>query len=392
MKKAVSILLVLLCLFACASTALAANDPTAAMDAADAYLEQGGTITLQNDLFCAEPWIDKNTVIDLNGHTLSTNISDYCCPSMMQGDENGNNMTPVSWIQICSGATVTIKNGIIDSSTELMDLEIQEGATLVLSNVWFRGENLNLSNYGTLVIENCYFDEIGHLTSGWYASEEEYCLGTVQEITGTVVHVNPDPTWNTYASEVAASFFSPDNGNLVGKCEAYVVTTTFTDVKPCAYYFVPAYWALSSGVTTGKSSTTFAPLDSCTRGEVATFLWRAMGKPEPKTTVNPFTDVKESDYYYKPIIWAVEQGITKGTSATTFSPAQKCSNAHILTFLFRAMGEPFQLGSGEHEWYEAAAEWAKLEHLLDSTSAESSLTGNCPRSDVVTFLYRALVD
>lgn len=393
MKKAVSILLVLLCLFACASTAMAADDPTAAMDAADAYLEQGGTITLEGDLAFADPWISENTVIDLNGHTLTSNISEYCCPSYWEEDEAGN-MMPIAqmWIIGDSNPTLTIKNGIIDASTDALHLDVYEGTTLILSNVWLRGENLSLSNSGTLVIENCYFDNIGWITGGWYASEDEFCYGTVEEITGTVVHVNPDPAWNNYASEVVASYFAADSEHITGKREAYIVTSTFTDIKPCAYYFVPAYWALSNGVTTGKSSTTFAPLDSCTRGEVATFLWRAMGKPEPKTTFNPFTDVKESDYYYKPILWAVEQGITKGTSATTFSPAQKCSNAHILTFLFRAMGEPFELGSGEHEWYEAATEWAKLEHLLDNTSAESSLTGNCPRGDVVTFLYRALVD
>lgn len=400
MKKALSIFLTLVLVFGLSAPTMAVCFPvratdaeaTASMDAADEYLEQGGTITLEGNLTCAEPRIDKNTVIDLNGHTLSTNISDYCCPSMMQGDENGNNMTPVSRIQICYGATITIKNGIIDSSTELMDLEIQEGATLVLSNVWLRGEGLELVNFGKMTIENCYIDEIGGITGGWYVSEDEHHSGTVQQITGTVIHVNPDPAWNTYASSIVSSYFAAGSEYITGKREAYIVTSTFTDIKPCAYYFVPAYWALSNGVTTGKSATTFAPLDSCTRGEVATFLWRAMGKPEPKATVNPFTDVKESDYYYKPILWAVEQGITKGTTATTFSPAQKCSNAHILTFLFRAMGEPFQLGSGEHEWYETAAQWAELEHLLDSTSAESSLTGNCPRGDVVTFLYRALVD
>ena len=389
MKRALSIFLALLLLFACAPTALAA-DASASMDAADAYLEQGGTLTLQNDLFCAAPWIESNTVLDLNGHTLSTNISNYSCPPYSKSVDGGE-FTPYAHVGLDSGTTI-IKNGIIDASIDALELEVGENATLILSNVWLRGENLSLNIFGNLKVENCYIDEIGQLVSGWYASEEEYCLGTVQEITGTVVHVNPDPTWNLYASEIAASFFSPDNEKLVGKCEAYVVTTTFTDVKPFAYYFVPAYWALSNGVTTGKSATSFAPLDSFTRGEVATFLWRAMGKPEPQSTANPFTDVKESDYYYKPILWAVEQGITNGTSATTFSPAQACTSAHILTFLWRAMGEPFQLGSGEHAWYEAAAQWAKLEHLLDSTSAESSLTGNCPRGDVVTFLYRALVD
>ncbi len=383
MKRALSIFLALILLFACASTALAA-------DAADAYLEQGSTLTLEDDLVYADAWITKNTVIDLNGHTLTSNISEYFCPPILKTDEAGNTI-PFARMHLDAGTTV-IKNGIIDASTDAMQLEVGENATLILSNVWLRGENLSLNIFGNLKVENCYIDEIGQLVSGWYASEEEYCLGTVQEITGTVVHVNPDPTWNFDASEIAASFFSPSNDALAGKCEAYVVTTTFTDVKPFAYYFVPAYWALSNGVTTGKSATSFAPLDSCTRGEVATFLWRAMGKPEPQSTANPFTDVKESDYYYKPILWAVEQGITNGTSATTFSPAQACTSAHILTFLWRAMGEPFQLGSGEHAWYEAAAQWAKLEHLLDSTSAESSLTGNCPRGDVVTFLYRALVD
>ena len=95
----------------------------------------------------------------------------------------------------------------------------------------------------------------------------------------------------------------------------------FTDVPEGAYYYDAVMWAYRSGITTGTTKTKFAPASTTTRGQVVTFLWRALGEPEPETTVNPFEDVKASDYYYKPILWAVEKGITNGTSAKRFSPA-----------------------------------------------------------------------
>ena len=164
-------------------------------------------------------------------------------------------------------------------------------------------------------------------------------------------------------------------------------TTPFGDVKTTDYFYDAVIWAYNEGITTGTTATKFAPQSTCTRGQVVTFLWRAMGKPEPTSKTNPFGDVKESDYYYKPILWAVEKGITTGTSAKRFSPDVTCTNAHILTFIWRALGEPEKTGEGE--WYTDAENWAKKNGLLDGTyTGDFTVTAGCPRANVVEYLYR----
>ena len=113
----------------------------------------------------------------------------------------------------------------------------------------------------------------------------------------------------------------------------------FDDVKdPSKVYYDSVYWALLSKprITAGVDNTHFCPQRTCTRCEAVTFLWRAAGQPEPKTTKNPFADVKESAFYYKAVLWAVEQGITQGSSKTTFSPMRECTRGEIVTFLYRA--------------------------------------------------------
>lgn len=156
----------------------------------------------------------------------------------------------------------------------------------------------------------------------------------------------------------------------------------FSDVKSSDYFAQAVGWAFENGITTGTSATTFTPEATCSRGQVVTFLWRAAGCPEPKSTKNPFQDVKQTDYFYKAVLWAVEQKITNGTSAKAFSPDNTCSTADILTFLFRAAG------AGKNGWYEEAADWADYNDLLLATGLEVNPSTPCPRSAVVTFLYR----
>ena len=110
----------------------------------------------------------------------------------------------------------------------------------------------------------------------------------------------------------------------------------FTDVPAGSWFEAPVLWALENGITEGTSATTFGAADVCTRYQVVYFLWAAAGKPEPKTTYNPFTDVKTSHFFYKSVLWAVENGITSGTSATTFSPTSPCNRAQVVTFLYKA--------------------------------------------------------
>ena len=162
--------------------------------------------------------------------------------------------------------------------------------------------------------------------------------------------------------------------------------TPFTDVPGDCYYIDAVNWAYNNGVTTGTSATTFDPEGSCTRGQVVTFLYRAAGEPEPASLVNPFTDVKETDYFYKAVLWAVEQGITNGTGETTFSPGDTCSSAHIITFLYRAMG------IGVNGWGDESKEWAMNAGLVDETGLEISNQEDCPRCAVVYFLYESYGD
>ena len=107
-----------------------------------------------------------------------------------------------------------------------------------------------------------------------------------------------------------------------------------------SFYYDPVIWAVANGVTTGATATTFNPGGECMRAHVVTFLWRAAGQPEPASTVNPFVDVKPADFYYKAVLWAVEMGVTNGLDATHFGPFAYCNRAQVVTFLHRAMGKP----------------------------------------------------
>lgn len=119
-------------------------------------------------------------------------------------------------------------------------------------------------------------------------------------------------------------------------------TMNFIDVKTTDYFYNSVKWAVNKGVTTGTSSTTFSPYNPCKRAEIVTFLWRAAGSPEPTITRNPFKDVNAVTHssYYKAILWASQKGIAAGTSTTTFSPDQVCTRAQIVTFLYRYAGKP----------------------------------------------------
>lgn len=177
------------------------------------------------------------------------------------------------------------------------------------------------------------------------------------------------------------------------------VAPSFDDVAKDAYYFDAVEWAVKNGVTTGTSDTAFSPDMTCTRAQAVTFLWRAAGSPEPKSTEMPFEDVSIDSYYYDAVLWAVENGITNGTSATTFSPDADCTRAQIVTFLWRAQKSPV-LGSGNHfndvaadVYYVNAVLWAVENGITNGTSATVfSPDADCTRAQIVTFLYRAMGD
>lgn len=176
------------------------------------------------------------------------------------------------------------------------------------------------------------------------------------------------------------------------------LTNPFSDVAPGAYYEIPVLWAVEQGITNGISPTSFGPDQKCTRNQVVTFLWRSAGEPEPQSRNNPFVDVAEEDYYYKAVLWAVEQGITNGVDATHFGSAQECTRAQVATFLWRAMGKPDPKSASNSfsdvsagEYYYNAVLWA-VENGITNGMGDGRFAPNdtCTRGQIVTFLYRAL--
>lgn len=192
------------------------------------------------------------------------------------------------------------------------------------------------------------------------------------------------------------SFTMPDgkvsvNATFVADTPAPQVT--FTDVPADAFYADAVAWAVEKGITNGTSATQFSPNAPCTRAQIVTFLWRAMGSPVVDTAVN-FTDVPAGEYYAQAVAWAVSMGITNGTSATEFSPNAPCTRAQAVTFLHRAEGTPAasaggfsDVGSGAY--YANAVSWAVSKGVTNGTSATTfSPDDTCTRGQIVTFLYR----
>ena len=175
----------------------------------------------------------------------------------------------------------------------------------------------------------------------------------------------------------------------------------FDDVRDEAkFYFDPIYWAYKHNpqISKGTSETTFTPNENCTRGQVVTFLWRAVGEPEPKSMASHFSDLKSDAFYEKAVAWAVEQGITKGTSDSSFSPDATCTRGQIVTFLYRANGSPKQSQKdnpfkdvAEGQYFTNAVLWAVENGVTKGKTAdEFRPDATCTRGEVVTFLYRAM--
>jgi uncharacterized repeat protein (TIGR02543 family) len=229
------------------------------------------------------------------------------------------------------------------------------------------GTKLGLAGY-VPVRENYDF-------GGWYADAA---------LTKPVTDVTLTDNVTVYAKWTAKSTVSPAN--------------PFTDVREGDFYYDAVLWAVKNSVTGGKTPTLFAPLDECTRAQVVTFLWRAMGSPEPTSGVNPFTDVSPDAYYYKAVLWAVEKGITKGTGGTTFSPDRTVTRGEFVTFLWRAAGSPAPSGTGsftdvtdKDAFYYSAVLWAAENGITTGATPTAFAPGqNCTRGQVVTFLYRWL--
>ena len=190
------------------------------------------------------------------------------------------------------------------------------------------------------------------------------------------------------------TFTMPASKVTVSAEFAEIETLDFADVSTDAYYYEAVKWAAKKGITGGTGDGTFNPNGSCTRAHIVTFLWRAAGSPEPKSTVS-FADVPAGSYYAKAVAWAVENGITLGTGDGTFSPNATCTRAQSVTFLYRALGTAPTTVNGFTDvtadaFYADAVAWAVESGVTNGTSASTFSPNNgCTRAQIVTFLYRA---
>lgn len=201
------------------------------------------------------------------------------------------------------------------------------------------------------------------------------------------VYVPEEPYDDFYVQDISGKEYYPDSDSEN--------VQHFTDVPTGAYYADAVKWAVAEGITSGTSPTTFSPNNGCTRAQMVTFLWRAAGSPEPESDYGPFRDVPKDAYYRKAVLWAAGEGITSGTSATTFSPNATVTRAQTVTFLWRWEGEPeADQRSGFRDvptgqYYSEAVSWAVEAGITNGTGTTTFSPGQtCTRAQIVTFLWR----
>ena len=294
-----------------------------------------------------------------------------------------------SYVTFDSSAFLKYVQSAVSKSTKLDYVTFDVGKNGVISSV-LRGTGAlyaSYSTYGSKIYANStdkFYYEPGKnqdaLDSVTYATTSYAKAGDIVYIPFTAVTSAKKEVTGTVAIKVKQ-------------------TMNFVDVHTYDYFYDAVQWAVNNDITKGTSTTTFSPKTGCTRAQIVTFLWRAAGSHEPRSSYNKFTDVTTSHAdYMKAIIWATEQGITTGTSATTFSPDATCTRAQIVTFLYRFKNSPAVYGSvsfsdvnkAEHGAYYNAILWASNNKIATGYNNIFNPNGTCNRGDAVTFLYRAL--
>lgn len=176
--------------------------------------------------------------------------------------------------------------------------------------------------------------------------------------------------------------------DVVTSTAASGVSASFSDVPGDSIYAPAVQWALQSHITTGTALGEFSPDRACTRAELVSFFWRAVGCPTSATEIPAFADVKQSDYFHQAVLWAVGSGLIHGVDETHFDPEGDCSNGEMLTLLWRLLGEP---GRGsELATYDSGEAWAGGQGLLQGTDMQDTMDSPCLRRDVILLLYRMM--
>lgn len=252
---------------------------------------------------------------------------------------------------------------------EITVLNLKPGSSVKISG-WFGANNY-------LLVDGAY--EMG-------ASWKEFSSGPVANMFGGQPYL-----FLTWVNDQTVYFKMGEK--TVAPTPAQPTAPSFSDVAANAYYATAVKWAVEKGITAGTSSTTFSPDNTCTTAQILTFLWRANGSPEPSIQ-NPFTDVKESDYFYKAAVWAYEKGMVDGSS---FGGNNPCTRSATVTYLWILSGKPFAATKVDfsdipaNADYAEAVVWAVEDGITAGTSATTfGPDATCTRGQIATFLYRDL--
>ena len=242
------------------------------------------------------------------------------------------------------------------------------------------------------------------IINGWYSEADvksqnifhDYIAGNMRESKTDYFDIKAEQT-GTYYIEVC-NFHNVGAKKLDTTFYTISINGAYKDVKKTSdFWYDPTYYLSALGVVKGyDNGTKFKPDNDCTRAQMVTFLWRLKGSPKPKTKSTKFTDIKKSDYYYNAVLWAVENGITTGTSKTTFGPAGVCTRGQTVTFLWRMAGKP-SVGNAKCKfsdvkkgaYYYDAVIWASKQKIVAGYKDGTFQSDNkCARRQMVTFLYK----
>ena len=304
---------------------------------------------------------------------------------MVLAEEGGSILRSDGTVAAGANGLVTLREG------EFVTLKVQPNEGQTLSAVLFDGHEIPVSADGTVVIA---YEDIGSASCFLTASFVSAAVQQADEDAGMTAVV-PDVS-NEASSEVSERLETAP-GTAPGE-ETHEIVNPFVDVAEDAYYYDAVLWAYGSGLVSGMSETEFWPESNCTRGHMATFLWRMAGRPTPERTENPFEDVEDEAYYYDAILWAYGSGLVSGMSETEFWPESNCTRGHMATFLWRMAGRPtpertenpFVDVEADAYYYDAVL-WAYGSGLVSGMSeTEFWPESNCTRGQMATFLHRYL--
>ena len=384
-----------------------------------------GRLVISRNLTIFKGVLEVNGILVFNGVSIEVQ-SDI----PIRGEENiiyGNKNARVSWC-LYPTSTEEFQAAVQRATTEAKErylyvICVHEGSITIDTDLVIPGNAwVMIRSSGTLVIPNgcmvtnyggIYLEKPlilnGMLANGGYVSIYHHLGGTMSVDNANGSYSGPgyvyvysdgltDPTPAVPGLDLSACFVQLyQNGTWAIRWAADM----FLDIQSNAYYYDAVQWAVKEGITNGYGSDReFAPDVACTRGQVVTFLWRAAGQPAPASRENPFTDVKSGDFYYDAVLWAVEQGITNGLSATTFGPDVICNRGQVATFLHRYAGEPAHSGNNpftdvkKKDFYYDAVLWAVEAGITKGYGSDSVYAPDveCTRGQIVTFLHRAIAE